>query len=264
VRTRIRHVALDLSRALGAEHRLRSAHAWLGPREERRNRLDDARLCRIIQRLPVDANIVDVGASHGTVLEWGVRYAPRGRHTAFEPLPDIAADLQHRFPSVRVVEAAVADKRGTASFWRARIDTRSSLRRIEDSIETTVQTVTLDDEIDVPPALVKIDVEGGEALVLAGALGTLRDSRPTIVFEHGQASRELFGIPSADVFDLLDALDMEIFNLSGAGPYSRQEFANANVWNFVARPTEIRVSRSVRHLYTPGWLGDGKWAPWAD
>src|SRR5262245_52075790 len=120
----VRRSVVEVSRRLGVEEELRVAHAWLGARAERRDRLDNAGLLRLSQRLPRDANVVDAAASHGAILTWIVGYAPDGRHTAFEPAPHLANELRQRFPSVRVVEAAVADVAGSAPFWRARVDTR--------------------------------------------------------------------------------------------------------------------------------------------
>ncbi|GII21208.1 FkbM family methyltransferase [Planosporangium mesophilum] len=51
-------------------------------------------------------------------------------------------------------------------------------------------TVALDDVIQQPVSLVKIDVEGHEAAVLAGARRIVAEHRPSIVFEY---SPEMFG-----------------------------------------------------------------------
>lgn len=54
--------------------------------------------------------------------------------------------------------------------------------------ETRIVPATLDEALRGRPSdLLKIDVEGAEALVLAGAVGILRETRPSIVLEyHGE------------------------------------------------------------------------------
>src|SRR5260370_40448637 len=45
-------------------------------------------------------NCIDVGAYAGDMLRVMVRYAPKGRHFAWEPLPYMARHVQRRFPTV--------------------------------------------------------------------------------------------------------------------------------------------------------------------
>jgi hypothetical protein len=58
-----------------------------------------------------------------------------------------------------------------------------------------VQVICLDDWVyrngEAAPALVKIDVEGGEALVLEGMARLLREARPQVLVElHGPEATE--------------------------------------------------------------------------
>lgn len=118
-----------------------------------------------------DSNCVDVGAHKGSVLEHLVRLAPRGRHTAFEPLPELASQLRARFPNVDVRQAAVADAPGLSSFVHVlnRPD-YSGLQRRDvpgqaDTATISVAVETLDNVLDpeLPIDFIKIDVEGGGA-----------------------------------------------------------------------------------------------------
>jgi len=99
-----------------------------------------------------------------------------------------------------------------------------------------VRTARLDDEVpsDYTPALLKVDVEGAEALVFEGAQDLLRRARPTVFFEHGTASRKFFDIRSERVHDLLAGCGYRIYDRHGRS-YGRDELAEARVWNFVAR-----------------------------
>jgi FkbM family methyltransferase len=145
---------------------------------------------------------------------------------AFEPLPHLAAQLREQFPGVDVRQAALADVPGTAAFrhavgnpgWSSLV-TRDvpGATAIE---ELTVELVRLDD-LALVPRLVKVDVEGSEARVLRGALGTLAEHRPTVVFEHSVD----WGVDPGEVHALLtDGAGLRVFDLHGSGPFSLAAF----------------------------------------
>jgi FkbM family methyltransferase len=190
--------------------------------------------------LRADSCCVDVGANVGAFLEQCVALAPHGRHVAYEPLPDLAADLAARFRGVDVRARAVSDGRRTETFTRV-IDrpTRSGLgeRGDEDGATERLSVDVVDLDSDLPPglvpALVKLDVEGTEALAVRGAAETLRRHRPVVLFEHGWADW------CGDLHAELAGLDMDVFDLAGRGPLDRDAFVAAvrggDAINFLAR-----------------------------
>lgn len=224
------------------------ALASVGSRREARDR--HAMSVLLACTLARDGHAIDVGAHSGAVLREIVRVAPEGRHIAYEPLPELSAQLAGEFPTVTVRNAALSDENGTASFVHVDSAPEFSGLRERDyhgqtevrKHEIAVRTERLDDALPdgFAPALIKIDVEGAELLVLRGAEQTLRRFRPTIVFEHGAGASEHYGTHSHDVHDLLvDGLGMRIFDLDGTGPYGREQFAAVfpePIWNFVAVP----------------------------
>jgi FkbM family methyltransferase len=234
------------ARRLGIEDRLRDLHG-LRSRAARRDRRDMRQLRLLLAlTLAEDASCVDVGANIGAVLRDIVRVAPRGRHVAYEPLPEHAARLAREFPQVDVRNAAVSDHAGEATFHRVRgRDTRSSLSRLDfgdDELEPfPVRLEALDDALpaDLAPALIKIDVEGAEEQVLRGAAETLARHRPTVVLEHN-ASAHHFGTSSETIHGLLLDAGLRVFDIDGDGPYERSEFARRvranDLWTFVAHP----------------------------
>ena len=163
--------------------------------------------------LAPDSCCIDVGAHAGSVLREMLRAAPDGRHIAYEPLPHLAEHLRAEFPQVDVRCAAVSDHAGEASFGHVRAaEAWSGLAyrplpgdAEQDIVEITVHLEALDDALppSYMPALIKIDVEGGEEAVLRGALRTLREHRPIVVFEHGLGSANAYGTEPSDVFGLL-------------------------------------------------------------
>lgn len=196
--------------------------------------------------LAVDDCCIDVGCHEGGFLRDVLRLAPGGRHVAFEPLPHLHSWITGEFPEVDCRRLALSDAAGTATFVHVKdLPGYSGLRRRtypgdQDLEEITVETARLDDVIphDLAPALIKIDVEGAEELVLRGAQETLARHRPLVVFEHGLGAADHYGTTSGAVWDLFAGCGMRIFDLDGHGPYSRDELEetfNRNTrWNFVA------------------------------
>jgi FkbM family methyltransferase len=237
---------LRASRRLGIEPQLRAVQRTLEGGERRQTRLDDHHvglLCAYTLR--ANSNCIDIGANVGRILEQFVRLAPHGEHIAFEPLPELAANLKTRFPAVEVRESAlgrihqadrqfvrVIDAPSRSGFSPAAAGDRRTNRLL-------VAVESLDDALPAGyvPSIVKVDVEGAELEVLEGAINTLQIHRPVVLFEHQPSSTS----DSGDVFDLLAVeAGFSVFDLDGQGPYSRNGFLavvqSRMRWNFVARP----------------------------
>lgn len=140
----------------------------------------------------------DVGANIGIYSLWAARLVgARGQVVAFEPVPataDRLADLvgQNELRNVEVVRAAVSGESGQVLIEL--VPHASGLSRVVDdsgrapgAVDDTVAapTVVLDQFVvdHPPPTLIKIDVEGHEASVVAGMGGLLESVRPAVVFE---------------------------------------------------------------------------------
>ncbi len=202
--------------------------------------------------LAPDSNCIDVGANHGAVLAEMTRIAPRGRHIAFEPIPQLCDALRQAYSGVEVHQAALYNETGEAefSYVHGPADGWSGLRfrPLPGEQQATVETIkvsleVLDQVLDPAyrPDVIKIDVEGAELQVLEGAVSTLKRHRPTVIFEHGSGSAETYGTSPADVFGVLSQqVGFRIFDLDGAGPYTLAEFERVfyagDRVNFVAHP----------------------------
>lgn len=137
------------------------------------------------------STLVDVGANVG---QWtaGVLEVARPRHIRlFEPSPHVFPIVSRRFasrPEVKVVQAAVGDHDGTVSFYVTEHSHNASvLRPREDGQDlldhgaqvrgqVVVEMVSLDTALaDLASIdILKVDVQGFERSVLAGASATLR------------------------------------------------------------------------------------------
>lgn len=243
--TKTRHSLATTAKELGLEKTASRAYRTISPLA-RRNHRDDVNLSLLLAfTLNANSNCVDVGAHAGDILRQITRVAPEGKHLAIEPLPEQAAELVSRFPDVDVRQCALAAESGTAEFTH--VETNPQLSGLRDrgfAGETTgtfeVKLERLDDLLDpeLPISLIKVDVEGAELGVFEGALRTLENWHPTVVFEHGFGGSNFFGTTSDQVYDLLvDQVGLRIFDIDGGGPYSRAEFEalyNEPIWFFVA------------------------------
>ena len=156
---------------------------------------------RLIRRtLRPGDRFVDGGANLGYFTTLAARcVGPAGRVDAFEPEPANRARLQQHLEQndlteiVRVHDAALADaagqavihrrdwvNHGAASLFAGETDRQPEHR----ATVTAVRTVRLDEAVDEPPRLIKLDLEGGEVDALRGARGLLEsDDPPWVVCE---------------------------------------------------------------------------------
>ncbi len=213
----------------------------------RKNSRDDEVLRALIGSLPADASCVDVGANMGHILAAMVKSCPDGRHVAFEPVPQLAQDLRRRFPRVDVRGQGVADTPGRTSFTM--VPGKPSRSGISATLDLTVdaaveeieiEVTTLDDALpaDYRPALIKVDVEGGELEVLLGARRVLGEYQPLLAVEH-QYGRRSNPERTLRIHDALTEFGYEVRTISGTA-LERQRFADLVAaraeWNFLAYP----------------------------
>src|SRR6267142_5762751 len=70
--------------------------------------LYDSQTIAIMRRvLRPDSNAIDIAAFEGGMLRHMVRFAPQGRHFAFEPIPERFEHLRQAFPQAHVYPYAL-------------------------------------------------------------------------------------------------------------------------------------------------------------
>jgi FkbM family methyltransferase len=186
-------------------------------------------IATLIQRLIRPGDIFfDVGANIGchTLVA-----ASCGIHVrAFEPVPRLAERLRANIKlsrlSRRVVvhEVALSRENGSSALYIAdrRDDGSHSLLPGVKSTSTQiiqVETRKLDTVVSETacgyPNLIKIDVEGAEALVLDGAEQTLSiDHPPIIIIETGDRLADSIGESAFSVLNRLSSRGYHLFNVS--------------------------------------------------
>ena len=150
--------------------------------------------------------VVDVGAYIGTYTLMAAKMVKqKGRVVAIEPDPENFRQLLlnislNKIRNVIPICAAVADTDGSTAFFVSKEKTGSSIARVPEKLEgiITVPTVKLDTIVDKFALSridwLKIDVEGGEALVLRGASKTLEITRRLIIEVWPRNKREVYNV----------------------------------------------------------------------
>jgi FkbM family methyltransferase len=148
--------------------------------------------------------VFDVGANVGFTAVLAARLVTAtGLVVCFEPLPANARQIEHNaglngFTHVLVRQEALSDHDGEARFavsasptWGKLAASGPALQQVG---EIQVRVGKLDSVLAEglpPPDLIKIDVEGAEVGLLAGAAKTLTGKRPVILMELHGTNREI-------------------------------------------------------------------------
>ena len=154
----------------------------------------EARLAKyMIKRLDRNDVFLDVGASCGfySLLAGFLIGGSATSVHAFEPTPwvfELLAANARGNPAIVANQCALDDKSGSAEFHlHSHAPLANTLADGSKATSTvTVPVVTIDDYCErhrITPTFLKIDVEGAEDRVLAGAVQTLRQSGPVVVVE---------------------------------------------------------------------------------
>ena len=221
-----------------------------------RNQQYDAQTVKILKKIcQPQSNCIDVGCHKGEMLDLILKYAPLGQHYCFEPLPDLFQGLiQKKYPkNCHFFEVALSRDSGTIQFnyvvtnpsysgiLRRRYD-----RPNEEDTAITVKTELLDNIISSNLSIdfIKIDVEGAEMLVLAGAEKTIARCKPIVVFEHGLGASDIYGTTPRQIFAFFEKCGMTISLmrdwLNNKPPLSIEAFENefnfSKNYYFIAHP----------------------------
>ncbi len=169
---------------------------------------------------------VDVGANVGRVSQaaaWIV--GPNGRVHSFEPSPTIAACLRRRIDllglaNVTIHVRAAGRSEGSAVLheYASGLGGASSLRSgslsgATHDGETRVDVCPLDKCLNLDRLkLLKIDVEGSELDVLAGAEALLLRHRPVLFVEASRQTLAAFGHTLDELIETLSTLGYELYS----------------------------------------------------
>jgi FkbM family methyltransferase len=199
-----------------------------------------------------DAIVWDVGSNLGLFALPAALKAYRGRVFAFEPDVDLTANLlrslrliRNRDLRVTVLCVAVSNVDATANFQVAKFSRAMSKleaagkwndNNVIGAERRSVVTMRIDtlSQTLASPTVIKIDVEGAEAMVLEGGEATIAKCRPTILIE---GPNELWR-PLRTFFEKHDYILLD-------GAAVDQSPLRDPVWDTIAVPKEKFVKRKT-------------------
>ena len=202
-------------------------------------------------------HVLDIGANVGL---WSISAAQRvSRVTAFEPNPGTAARLERNSRAsgvkVEIQRVALSDRIGTSLFFDASHGNSGAAglaRREGVTSEIRVRTTTVDSYLEGGTVdVIKLDVEGAEPLVLAGAQRTLGGPHPPIVFcEINDPALETLAFNRDTVLGMFDDVGLEVVPLD-------DETSSGDVFDVVAFPPDERerVANAMSGMIDKGTRG---------
>jgi FkbM family methyltransferase len=171
--------------------------------------------------------VLDVGAFVGIYAVLAARWsAPGGRVIAFEPTPSSAALARAHLAfnglgleGVRLIEAAVSDRATRATLHQYDASAMPYVNSLVSAVDTDapavtreVDVVTIDAvcrELNVVPAVIRMDVQGAEIHALRGARETIRAApRLSLVVEMHPQCWPAFGITAEAARDTIRDLGL--------------------------------------------------------
>ena len=246
---------------LDARSRTEAGKLWNGFYDE-----DDLAFLRAIT--PTSGTFLDIGANVGLILIPLAHHLTEGRIIGVEPVPVNVARLREAVSlntAIGVTEIhGVALGRERGSLFLAKEGHASSSGNAiptdaTDPHATVVELTTLDDlaatlsldRIDT----IKIDVEGFEVDVFAGAHQTLARLRPTVYGEFNNQLMPRQGTTFLDAWAIFQPLDYECFSFIDRMSLLHQASPSPTLGNVVLMPQErvaalatqgVRVTRQDR------------------
>lgn len=197
----------------------------------------------------------DVGAYHGLYTVVAAKKLGRqGRLVAFEPSPrEIRRFRLHMrlngVPSARLEPFAVSTRLGRLKLFTVVSGFTGMNSLTHPPIQDPVQEIVVDsvplDEYLVQEGITRIDVmkvdtEGAELEVFAGAQRVLSEYRPLIICEVLDWVTRAWGYPAREIVNCLKQKDYRWFEFRPDGGISKHEEKNAypEVMNYLAVPAE--------------------------
>ncbi|MDT8411631.1 MAG: FkbM family methyltransferase [Vicingaceae bacterium] len=172
-----------------------------------------------------NSNTIDIGCHKGEILCELIKHAPKGKHFAFEPIPNFYTLLIEKYGNEAQIYpyALSTENKQTTFHYVKNAPAYSGINKRKYAIDNPViekidvEVKRLDDVIptDVPIHFIKIDVEGGEFDVMQGGKELLLKNQPTILFECGLGATEYYNTKAKDIYAFLtNEIGLKVFTLN--------------------------------------------------
>ena len=186
---------------------------------------------RLHEFVPEGSLVIDVGANVGFFsLRFARWVGDEGKVIAIEPENDnydsLVLSLKREGLSDRVdaLKAVAAAEPGT-TFLEINPLHPADHKLSRDGTGLPVTAVTLDglvpDKASLKPALIKIDVQGAEMLVLSGAADILEVAGPALFIELHEEGLSKFGTSVSAILRYLTAYDYQAYWLKRTGAHDK-------------------------------------------
>ncbi|MGK0172811.1 MAG: FkbM family methyltransferase [Gammaproteobacteria bacterium] len=216
----------------------------------------------LLKRYPKDSPVcLDIGANRGQSIESLRAVLKKPSIVAVEPNEMLSGYLDERYDNVKVINCGLGASPGQLKLFmpcygHTQWDTRTSISEEaakeflstalfaafqpkRASIKTLMVEVRTLDSLNVQPDIVKIDAEGAEAAILAGAIDTLA-TLPLILIETVDAA----------VLDLLEPLGYRGFHIDGKGALTQGTDGGSNSY-FLAKKHEAMFLNETDGVNSP-------------
>lgn len=186
-------------------------------------------LAEIRKHLPADGVLYDIGGNIGLTAVPILNAMPRCRVVSFEPSPNSLPFLKktHESSSWKnrwtIIDKAVGESNGQVQFSigaesDGAFDGRGATGRRESITNAFVPMTTLDAAWralgNEPVSVIKIDVEGFEKEVLAGARQCLADQRPVVILEWSKANLDGLNRDPLELLSIAGDIGYEVITMT--------------------------------------------------
>jgi len=204
---------------------------------------------------------IDVGASIGYYTVLASKLVGSSGHViAFEPcslvFPLLKANLMlNNCTNVRLIEKAATAGKGTAKLFSWGKDSnyiQYSLTN-ESKVFEEVETTSLDEEISLsePPQMIKIDVDGGESLVIDGMNRLLQESVPIFIIIEDYSKKTVSRL-SSDYGVMLMGEEKPADNYLMLKPAKKESVPYKIRSSFLSAPWYEKVIADTLDMYKRG------------